>query len=532
MEYTKNAMTTLLSIKESPLSSIIRLDDITEREFREVLTTHGDIDLSVKENAEAALLGLHADNPKYKKYHRIYLGIEDMAKKMTGTDSVEYNPKTRLDDLLSYSKKEEFSPDYTPHLDVPAVAVPIPLTEAEIRAAEEKQKLTELQEAKKADKEANDSRNPDQGKAIEKVTEIKNNAAKEIKAIYDQTKKTLETASAELILEKNLLSSSPSDKKKEIESKIAQLQTKVTQIEQSLWKMKTEADFMITGIENDTYVVKDGALAEDALLRLNSVKTIYKNIEDNYREKSSALGVIEKQKTQQESLVETDIEKTKEEFQKIIDIIGTTWKKALKRDDIIKVGKMKSELYAWLAKIDSNINEYESLRWSYEIMKKGINDLLDQGWAYKFKDVGQIRTDFDESYKDYDLEKNQVNNVKFERLIAVSPDQEVAYFFVTNCGGKEGYMRLILSKKESEYTDGDGTPAAFFPIENQKAGIEEEIADIAEIETNMARDNFSTIELNNTGTWADDDLDWLDQGKCDWKQKVQGLGLIIPEETV
>lgn len=88
--------------------------------------------------------------------------------------------------------------------------------------------------------------------------------------------------------------------------------------------MKTEADFMITGIENDTYVVKDGALAEDALLRLNSVKTIYKNIEDNYREKSSALGVIEKQKTQQESLVETDIEKTKEEFQKIIDIIGTT----------------------------------------------------------------------------------------------------------------------------------------------------------------------------------------------------------------
>lgn len=56
MEYTKTAMNNLLSIKESPIGSIIRLDDITEREYRKILSNHTDLDFSVKENAEAALL--------------------------------------------------------------------------------------------------------------------------------------------------------------------------------------------------------------------------------------------------------------------------------------------------------------------------------------------------------------------------------------------------------------------------------------------------------------------------------------------
>jgi hypothetical protein len=79
MEYTKSAMSNLLALKESPINTIIRLDDITEREYRQILLEHNDLDLSIKENVEAAFLGKHADNPKYKKYHQIYLGIEDMA---------------------------------------------------------------------------------------------------------------------------------------------------------------------------------------------------------------------------------------------------------------------------------------------------------------------------------------------------------------------------------------------------------------------------------------------------------------------
>lgn len=86
MEYTKTAMNNLLSIKESPISSIIRLDDITEREYRQILANQSDLDFSTKENVEAALLGKHADNPKYKKYHRIYIGIEKKAEELASTE--------------------------------------------------------------------------------------------------------------------------------------------------------------------------------------------------------------------------------------------------------------------------------------------------------------------------------------------------------------------------------------------------------------------------------------------------------------
>lgn len=86
MEYTKTAINNLLSIKESPISSIIRLDDITEREYRQILANHSDLDFSTKENVEAALLGKYADNPRYKKYHRIYIGIEKKAEELASTE--------------------------------------------------------------------------------------------------------------------------------------------------------------------------------------------------------------------------------------------------------------------------------------------------------------------------------------------------------------------------------------------------------------------------------------------------------------
>lgn len=113
MEYTRKSMNNLLAIKESPVNSIIRLDDITEREFRDILGNHNDIDLSIPENVEAAFLGKYADNPKYKKYHRIYNGIEDMARTISESGEGNYNPIERLDALLGYSKKGEFDPEYT-----------------------------------------------------------------------------------------------------------------------------------------------------------------------------------------------------------------------------------------------------------------------------------------------------------------------------------------------------------------------------------------------------------------------------------
>lgn len=134
MEYTRKSMNNILAIKESPVNSIIRLDDITEREFRSILGNHNDIDLSIPGNVEAAFLGKYADNPKYKKYHRIYQGIEDMARNISETGEGNYNPIERLDTLLGYSKKSEFDPEYSDTEGEPNETeniAPIPLVETE-----------------------------------------------------------------------------------------------------------------------------------------------------------------------------------------------------------------------------------------------------------------------------------------------------------------------------------------------------------------------------------------------------------------
>jgi hypothetical protein len=137
MKYTRDSMNNMLAIKESPISSIIRLDDITEREFREILGNHNDIDLSIPENVEAAFLGKHANNPKYKKYHRIYKGIEDMAGTISGAWEGNYNPIERLDELLWYSKKTEFDPEYPEKEDTTALIAATATPEEEASESEE-----------------------------------------------------------------------------------------------------------------------------------------------------------------------------------------------------------------------------------------------------------------------------------------------------------------------------------------------------------------------------------------------------------
>jgi hypothetical protein len=150
MEYTKVAMNNLLSVKESPIGSIIRLDDITEREYRKILSNHTDLDFSVKENAEAALLGKHADNPKYKKYHRIYMGIEKKAEELTNVESADYNPVARLESLLDCSKDESIVVPYDTEEDTttPPPAVENPPIKTDVQKLEEqKQEIKSAQEA-------------------------------------------------------------------------------------------------------------------------------------------------------------------------------------------------------------------------------------------------------------------------------------------------------------------------------------------------------------------------------------------------
>jgi hypothetical protein len=297
------------------------------------------------ENVEAAFMGKHADNPKYKKYHRIYLGIEHMAEEINGKGEA-YNPTVRFSQLLRYSKgnvDDAEEPVYDTPDPLAATNQPIitPLTPEQEKKAEQDKRLNELQEARKADKEAADSTNPDQGKAMDQVNLIKKNAAQEIKEIYNKLQKNLETAKDERTIDQNLLTSSTGDKKKEIDAKIKQLNEKITQMEQGLVKIKTEATYLIDNIENDNYTLKDTALAEASILRLHAIRTISENIENSYREKSATIAGLERQKTQEESLTETEINKAKEDFQKIVDIVGVSGKKALTREDIIKVSQMK-----------------------------------------------------------------------------------------------------------------------------------------------------------------------------------------------
>lgn len=191
MEYTQKAMNALLSVKESPISSIIRLDDITEREFRQILSDHGDLDLSVVENVEAALLGKYPKDQKYRKYHRIYRGIEVMAREISNTVAAEYKPVERLNKLLDSSKDAELDPDYSESAPIPVhVEAPIP-TNIETITEKIAQETEEI--AKEAEKTADDygkTATTDGKKTLKGIAEEKLKTAKDkqIAAIAENKK--------------------------------------------------------------------------------------------------------------------------------------------------------------------------------------------------------------------------------------------------------------------------------------------------------------------------------------------------------
>lgn len=241
MEYTKKSMSNILAIKESPVNSIIRLDDITEREFRSILANHNDIDLTIPENVEAAFLGKHGDNPKYRKYHRIYKGIEDMAEKIKNAGEGNYNPIERLDELLSYSKKSEFDPEYPGEEDTQVTHTPVVSEIEEERPETPQEKLDALDAAERADKKLeeairdNQAGHPDIELAQKEVDAIKNHSKDSLISALDTTEDHLNKT-------KDLLKITQQEKEK---AEVANDTAKMAQLEKEIGRMTT----LITNLE-------------------------------------------------------------------------------------------------------------------------------------------------------------------------------------------------------------------------------------------------------------------------------------------
>lgn len=555
MTDTMAAMKNIMSIKkESPISAIINLTHITEYDFRDILRKNPRLDFSNMRNVEAAFLGKHAEDTKLEKYHCIYNGIGDMAEKIGKTDSPGYDPMGRFSELLGYSKKPEFAPDYTEDkVDTP-VAVDVPKEKTEAEKLEERKE--EIKTAEEADKNLEQAKKdlettktlPDSADKWTKVTEAETKVTEAelaVKNIVEASKTkvsgmlkqsedelkdtilTLEQKNQAKATLKNQLDKDKTNKNLEseldtLEWEIKDLTIKQKALEEAIGKIKKESE-KFPKDANDTKKISaveaTKAAQETERLALESIGIIEIQQE---KEKNDD---TEKQK--ENAGIEKEIDDANNKIQEIIGIIGVDWKRALSRKQIIDVKSQIGLLRILETKIKDAAKNKPELTEKYNALDKSFSSIENN---FRFKNIRPVSTDYDENSKDYDLNKDQVNNVNFSRLIAVSPDQDVAYFYVTNCAGESGYMRLILSKKDSEYTDLDGTPAAFYKTD-WKATVEEEANDIDDIEHNVGNGKyFSTIELNGTG-WISDDLDWLNPNLCDWKQKIQGLGLSIPDET-
>lgn len=192
------AMNNILSIKkESPVSSIINLSHLTEYDFRDILRKNNKLDFSDMRNVEAAFLGKHAKDPKLAPYHSIYKGIEDMAGKNSTLDASNYNPIQGFAELLSYSKKPEFRPEYPGEI---MPVQPIVTTPETVRPTEEETEAQELRSAQEIDKEKTDATAalareeaiPDNPDAINAARERLNSAEREVKESIDGLKKLLE----------------------------------------------------------------------------------------------------------------------------------------------------------------------------------------------------------------------------------------------------------------------------------------------------------------------------------------------------
>lgn len=194
MQYTETAMKNIIAVKWSPANSLINFNDLSIRDFRDILGQFGMLDFWVQENVEAAFLGRHADNPKYLKYHRIYNSIEDLAKKIKANWDA-YDPTLRMTTLLQNSLDSKFDPQYTIPEDtaVPAI-LPTPEAAPTLTEEEALKSAQELDEAQnQAQKELDQAEAiPDNPEAINIATEKLKTAKEAVAESIDGSKKALE----------------------------------------------------------------------------------------------------------------------------------------------------------------------------------------------------------------------------------------------------------------------------------------------------------------------------------------------------
>lgn len=211
-------------------------------------------------------------------------------------------------------------------------------------------------------------------------------------------------------------------------------------------------------------------------------------------------------------------------------IIWTEGQNTLTKDTIIKNSEIIHDIDLKLAEIETESTNSDSMKTEYTTVKDKFQKITEK---YRFSGVKEITTDYNERIIPWDLAvyDESLNDIQFKKLIAVSPTQDVAYFYVENFKAANnntenwvsGYMRVILSEDDPYYHD---TGAAFF--ESADLG-ENAYSKIKHMESSVSNDNFATLEREWSGTLWDSNVDWKQD--TEWEKKIIQLGLKTTNEV-
>lgn len=211
-------------------------------------------------------------------------------------------------------------------------------------------------------------------------------------------------------------------------------------------------------------------------------------------------------------------------------IIWTEGQNTLTKDTIIKNSEIIHDIDLKLAEIETESTNSDSMKTEYTTVKDKFQKITEK---YRFSGVKEITTDYNERIIPWDLAvyDESLNDIQFKKLIAVSPTQDVAYFYVENFKAANnntenwvsGYMRVILSEDDPYYHD---TGAAFF--ESADLG-ENAYSKIKHMESSVSNDNFATLEREWSGTLWDSNVDWKQD--TEWEKKIIHLGLKTTNEV-
>lgn len=393
MKYTESSMNNIIAVKWSPVNDIVNFNDLSIRDFRDILGQFGTLDFWVLENVEAAFQGKHADNPKYIKYHRIYNGIGDVAQKIK--DNWEaYDPVQRMMALLENNNKTEYNPDYTtteqnnaePNIN-PTPEAPIILTDAE-QEAEDLKSAQELDEAQnQAQKELDQAEAiPDNPEAINIATEKLKSAKEAVAESIDASKKSLE------------------DTLKKQEKELSDTTLAITTAERELDKAKKASDIDPTNTELQTKKAEADKNLATLKLKEKNLKEALTDIRENLMKKfetpwvTTALEATQIMADVENKLAiahgATEVVETKTENQ-------TAEEKEKADKEAEKVKKEKEKLFGIYNKIKES-NE------SYSIDEAGgMVYLIDEEWTifrYPYnKSVDGKWTDWLWSFQDHNL---------------------------------------------------------------------------------------------------------------------------------